>query len=115
MTCDVLETNCDLVISAGDSIGPIFDVAKCDGSAFDISQVNEIEFAIEIGATQTLRKLKSTGGITFVNDGTDGLFQVDLQPADTAALSGWYGYKAIVTDHGGNIGTVRRGYVEIQP
>ncbi len=53
------------------------------------------------------------GGI-IITDGPNGVFEVDLDKADTAALSGNLYHEAQVRDLAGNISTVMTGDLEVK-
>lgn len=65
-------------------------------------------------ASQSTKISKSTtSGIT-ITDATNGVFQVSLDAADTANLSGTYYHEAEVLDASSNKTTVMSGYVDLR-
>jgi len=107
--------NQDFITFQGDAVAPIFTVQDGSGNALDISTVNEILWYCQRNETDgiVLTKRKSTGGITFVTNGTDGLFQVMLTSSDTQALSDWYQHIAVITDGNGYVTTVTIGRMQV--
>lgn len=115
----VAAVNQNFTIYAGDSASPVFTVT--DGAsppvAIDISGATEITWTLarSLGATSTLVKTKTGGGIVFVTTGTDGKFKVNLVPGDTSGLSGSYVHNAKITDATGAISTVTFGNMQVGP
>lgn len=108
--------NQDFVTYKGDDISPIFIVKNQSGQPISIATVSEITWWAQnegVDTTHVLTKLKSSGQITFVTDGTDGQFQVTLASADTQPLSGYYMHMARITDSGGNDTTVTVGRMQV--
>lgn len=104
--------NQDFVTYVGDSPAPIFTVVGADGvTPVDISGAAQITWSARRNANDAVvvTKTKSGGGISFVNGGTTGQFQVSILPADLANLSGWYMHYASITDGAGNVTTVEVG------
>lgn len=101
----------DFTVYAGDSALPIFTVVDGSGVVIDISGVSEIVWNAQrdLQSAAVLSKAKTTGGVAFVTDGTDGKFKVILAPADTAPLTNFYIHQAKVTDQFGNVSTVTTG------
>ena len=96
--------NQDFITFQGDNVSPIFTVVGSDGvTAVDISGVSDIVWTAQLNLTSAavITKKKSTSGISFVNTGTDGKFQVAILPADTTPLSGWYVHSAALLSSGG--------------
>jgi len=81
------------------------------GTPVDISSASEIEFVVAATASGAalLTKTKTGGDITFLTDGTDGIFLVAIDAADTATTltPGQLHYQATVTI--GTIETVIHG------
>lgn len=112
-------TNQDFTLYDGDAgdpqIGPIKDGS---GNVVDLSAYADIIFVAytDPALPAVLTKKKSVGGgITFVTDGTDGLFAVHIESADTAGKSGWYFHNADLKDSGGDYSTVATGRFGIVP
>jgi len=108
-------TNQNFVTYQGDDVFPIFTVEDGAGAVVDISTVTQItwwcQLTVEDGAVLTKRK--SAGEITFVTNGTDGRFQVEITATDTALLDGWYQHMARITDALGNATTVAVGRMQV--
>lgn len=107
--------NQNFVVWAGDSSSPIFTVQDASGTAVNISTVIQITWTASRtpGGTAVITKTKTGGGIAFVNTGTDGKFQVQIDGTDTAALSGEYVHVATITDNANEITTVATGNLSI--
>jgi hypothetical protein len=107
--------NQDFVTFAGDSVTPVFSVIDANGNAVDISGATEIQWSAMLNATSTavVSKAKTTGGISFVNTGTDGLFQVAITSTDTSPLSGWYVHTAAVFGASNSKSTVTVGRMNV--
>lgn len=105
----------DFKIYAGDAAIPVFTVENGAGTPIDISQSSEISWVARRAADSApiVTKLKTTGGITFVTDGTDGKFQVVLAKADTTDLTGFYLHQAVVTDAFDQPSTVATGRISV--
>lgn len=89
----------ELVITyAGDATAQTLQVRNPDtGVPVDISAASEITFAARrsLADSVIITKLKSTGGIVFTTDGTDGKFNVVFAAADTLALLGYYLFQSV--------------------
>lgn len=113
------KANQDFRTFSGDDVQPIFTVRDAAGSAIDISSVSEINWWAkqnnQAGETDILSLSKSAGDISFVTDGTDGKFQVDITAAMTANLDGWYNHFASITDAYGDKTTVSVGRWQVGP
>lgn len=109
--------NQDFITFVGDDVFPIFTVQDSSGAAIDISTVTQITWYCQQtdagGALAT--RTKTAGQITFVTDGTDGKFQVDIPAAITATLEGIYQHIASITDASGYITTVTVGQMRVGP
>lgn len=105
----------DFTTYAGDAIDPVFTVKNSAGTAIDISTVTEIVWTVQRDFTSAavLTKRKTTGGVSFVNTGSDGKFQAIIASGDTSALTGYYLHLAKITDALGNVSTVAIGRVQI--
>lgn len=106
----------ELVITyAGDNTKQQLQVRDVDGNAVDISTATEITFAARLSLADPviITKLKSTGGIEFVTDGTDGKFYVNLATIDTIALKGYYLFQSVYTLPSGTITTGVIGRMQI--
>jgi hypothetical protein len=108
--------NQDFITYIGDSVSPIFTVLSPLSTGVDISGVTDITWKAQRNATSTnaVIKTKSGGGISFVTNGTDGAFQVNILTSDTAALSGWYMHTAILTSTVG-VMTATVGRMQVGP
>lgn len=111
----VAAINQDFITYQGDSVIPIFTVVDASGVAVDISGATQIAWTcrLNLDTPAVITKLKTTGGISFVNTGIDGKFQVSILPADTSPLSGWYIHAGVITDGAGNVSTVEVGRMQI--
>lgn len=109
--------NQDFILYAGDTAAPTFTVKDQAGAIVDISAVQNITWAMSraYGATDTLAKSKTDGSITFVTDGTDGQFEVEIDPEDTARLTGLFVHIAKLVDVLGDVTTVSLGAVTVGP
>lgn len=109
------ETNQDFITYQGDDVSPIFTVLDADGVAVNISAVTEITWTCRrnLESAALLTKTKTLGDITFVTDGTDGKFQVEIIAADTTPLTGFYLHTASITDSLGAITTVTVGRMQV--
>lgn len=98
---------------AGDNLRLRAPVVDQLGVAVDISTASAIRFAFAAkpGATPLFTKTLASG--IFV-DGAS-VFIVDLEPADTASLSGVFYYEADVVNSAGDTYTVLSGYLKINP
>jgi len=107
--------NQDFITFAGDDVAPIFTVQDSSGAAVDISTVTQITWLAHLTADDAalITKTKTAGQISFVTNGTDGKFQVAINAADTASLSGWYQHLASITDGTGKITTVEVGRMQV--
>lgn len=103
--------NQDVEVYAGDDESVEVTITDdATGSALDVSAASEIAWKLYDGwGTQVLSKTKTTGGIGFVTDGTDGKIKIAIAGADTSALAGWYFHAATVTDGSSNVSTVESG------
>jgi len=111
----VAAVNQDFVTYRGDTVIPIFAVVDANGVAVDISGATQISWTcrLDLDGTPLVTKTKTGGGVTFVNTGTDGKFQVAVLPADTSQLSGFYIHAAVITDGAGNVSTVEVGRMQV--
>jgi hypothetical protein len=107
--------NQDFNTFAGDSVSPIFTVIDANNNAVDISGVTDIQWSAQLNLTSSavITKTKSGGGITFVNTGTDGKFQVTLTTTDTSSLSGWYVHTAALLGAGSSKTTCTIGRMNV--
>lgn len=107
------DTGQDFTSYAGDAFQPVYTVYSdaANTTPLNISTVTEILWQAQrdLDSAVVLTKLKSTGGISFVTDGSNGKFVVNGLAADSAALSGYYITQAKITDALGNISTVAIG------
>lgn len=106
----------DFTIYAGDDAAPIITVYDSSDVALDISTVTDITWTMRrsLSTAVILTKKKSiSSGITFVNTGTDGQFQINLTATDTTSLSGYYLHQATLTDAFGKVTTVTVGRVQV--
>lgn len=110
-------TGQDFTIYAGDSSAPVITVTDLSGAPFDLSGVDDIQFDVQRTITDAavITKLKSTGGIVFAADGSDGKFVVDITKADSAPLFGYYLYRALVViEPGASPQTVTTGRLHVE-
>lgn len=109
------EANQDFITYQGDDVAPVFTVRDGSGAIVNISSVSNITWIARrnLQDAAVLTKTKAGGEITFVTDGTDGQFQVEIDAADTTALSGYYVHQASITDANGNITTVTVGRMQV--
>ena len=88
----------DFTVYIGRDSAPIFTVVNSAGAPVNLSTVLDIgwdcQLDLEQGDDALISKLKSTGGISFVTDGSDGQFKLNLVAADYAAMSGFYMHEA---------------------
>lgn len=109
------EINQDFVTYQGDDVSPIFTVRDSSGNPIDISTVQNIIWSARrnLDTTVALSKSKTGGSISFVTDGTDGQFEVDIATADTALLDGYYLHTATIVDSASNTTTVAVGRMQV--
>jgi hypothetical protein len=106
----------DFEVFAGNANGVVFTVVGDDDLPLDISQAQDIVFEArrDLASSPVLTKKKSVAaGITFVTDGTDGKFQVNFAPADTAALTANYYFAASLVDFTSQPATVSTGMMQV--
>jgi len=101
----------------GDAAVPIFNVVDRNGNPVDISAASDIIWSAfrTWGAAPVLQKRKTAGQITFVTDGTNGQFQLQLAAPDTNPLSGNYLHKSQLEDVAGNLTTIATGTMYVGP
>jgi hypothetical protein len=111
----VAALNQDFVTYKGDTVIPIFTVLNSAGNPVDISGATQITWTTQLNldTSALITKTKTGGQITFVTNGTDGKFQVAIQPSDTTGLSGFYIHVATLTDGAGNVSTVTVGRMQV--
>jgi hypothetical protein len=111
----VAAVNQDFITYQGDTVQPVFTVVNSSGVAVDISGATQITWTARtnLDAAAAITKTKTGGQISFVTTGTDGKFQVQVNPADTAALTGFYMHYATITDGAGNVSTVAVGRMQV--
>src|SRR5258708_30210141 len=111
----VAAVNQDFVTYRGDTVVPIFAVVDANGVAVDISGATQISWTcrLNLDGLALITKTKTGGGVTFVNTGTDGKFQVTVGPGDTQPLSGFYIHAAVITDGAGNVSTAEVGRMQL--
>lgn len=108
----------DFTIYQGDSKVLSVTVADEDGVAVPVDGMTirwQASPVITGGfeTTATLSKDNGAlGGITTVTE--EGVFEVELEPADTEELSGLYYHEAELTDGAGNVSTVLTGRMTIR-
>lgn len=96
----------DFTSYAGMAVFPQFTIYSDSKNTvpLDVSTATEIECVFykdkSLSAVLTLRK--TTGGISFVTNGTDGKIKLNISNANSASLDGWYFHSAVVTDGSGN-------------
>lgn len=104
----------DDALHAGDDATITITVTEdgtADGAVVDISGATAITWGLETDASTPVRQITKTlgSGIT-VTDGPNGVFEVQIDAADTASLSaGKYKHQARVTYSGGDKETVIQG------
>lgn len=105
----------DFTIYAGNDVTPIFSLTNAAGTPIDISSVTEITWTAQrdLSSAAVLTKLKSTGGIVFVTDGTNGQFKVIISSGDTASLDDFYIHEATITDSSNKTSTVATGRLQV--
>jgi len=107
----------DFNVYAGDDALPIFTVT--DGATppnpIPLQTAAEIEWIAykDTSLASALTKKKSTGGVSFVTDGSNGQIKVAISNADTAPLDGWFFHSAVVTDSNGNKTTFEVGRMAV--
>ena len=101
-------TNQNFSMAQGDSVSPIITVVDSNGVPIPLQAVQDIIWIGKIHGSTLLTKKKSTGGIVFTTDGTNGEFTVLFSSTDTTtlALLGAFDWYAQVIDGGGNQSTV---------
>jgi len=105
----------DFTMTAGDTKTLSVTVTeKADASATDISGA-----VIAWKLAQTLRGgvliSKSTVSGISITSGSGGTFDITIDPADTASLLGDYYHEAQVTFSTGEISTVLKGKMTVEP
>jgi hypothetical protein len=98
---------------SGDTLRITVNVEDPDGNAVDIRGTS-IKYVIAGAQTgsKIIEKSTSAGGITIV-DGVNGLFRIDIEPSDTADLSGGYAHECQLTDTNGDVATLFGGSINI--
>lgn len=100
---------------AGDSLTIQITVTDSSGNALDLSGAS-IEWVLTEthDRTRLIEKTTENGGIS-ITDAANGVFEIYVQPQDTADLTGDFDHEAEVTDAGGNVVTVTSGIISIEP
>lgn len=109
--------NQDFKTFAGDDVLPQFTVQDSAGNSIDISTVIEITWwcqsNADVGTVPVVTRKMSLGQISFVTNGADGKFQVDLPASVTSTLDGMYQHLASITDAAGKVTTVTVGRMQV--
>lgn len=105
----------DFSMFAGDDLTLTVTVKETDGTATTITSA-AISWKASKSNSKTAAITKSTaaGGVTITN-GAGGIFTVSLDPADTTSLEGDYIHEAQITFSNGDVRTVLRGVMTIEP
>lgn len=101
-------------IVSGDTVHLTVTVTDAQDNTVDLAGAS-VRWALSSrrDSTPTLTKSTSNGGVT-ITDAAAGEFRVELDPSDTASLSGSWTHEAEVTDASGNVSTVLSGSVSIR-
>lgn len=100
---------------AGDSLRVVVSVTDDGGGVKNISGASvRWVLADEEGDAPILEKSTDGGGVT-ITAPTDGVFEVQLDPADTEELRGVYHHEAQLTDAGGDVSTLLTGSFVVRP
>lgn len=98
---------------SGDSKKLRFTVIDDAGAAKNLTGAAIVWKAAKTAGSSTALITKSVGSGITITDPTGGLFEVRLDPADTASLSGDFYHEAQVTDALGDVATVAIGRIRI--
>jgi hypothetical protein len=98
--------NQNLEMYAGDTNNISVSITDHDGAPLNLTGA-----AIEYKAGASLTKTVGVG-IT-ITDAPGGICRIEIDPIDTAALSGYYYHQLVVTNVGGDISTVLTGILTI--
>ena len=105
----------------GDSKLLTITVTDEAGTAVNITTAAEIRFRLagdQFDETMDISKnlTDDSAGDVIITDGSNGVFTVQLNPADTANLAhGMYEHRSEVEDASGNISSVTTGYLSLLP
>jgi hypothetical protein len=104
----------NLALHSGDS--KILEVTVTDGTgaAVDLTGAT-IAWQLAKSPGESALVSKTIGSGIAVTDAVGGIFEITLDAADTAALSGRHYHEAEVTDTSGKVSTVLTGAVLIKP
>jgi hypothetical protein len=100
---------------SGDTLRLHITTEDPDGNPIDIRDA-DITFAVaqdESGSTILFEKTVAGGEIS-ITDGQNGEFIVEIQPGDTADLSGSFPYEVEVIDTNGDVATVLTGTLSVE-
>jgi len=105
----------DFTMTAGDTkVLSVTVTEKSDGSATDITGA-VIAWKIAQSLRGGVLLSKSTPADITITSGTGGIFAITVDPADTASLLGDYYHEAQVTFSTGEISTVLKGKMTVEP
>jgi hypothetical protein len=100
---------------SGDTLRITVNVEDEDGNAVDIRNA-DIRFEIHqdesSGAVVVSKDNVGGGGVT-ITDGLNGTLKIEIEPSDTAALSGRFPYEIEITDTSSDVATVVTGTISI--
>lgn len=105
--------NQNFTVTQNDDEFVTFAVVDSGGNPLDISAVTNIEWSVKFDRNTTLTKTFLDGDVTLPNGGSDGLFQVEIDSADTAAWLGLFAHQAVLIDDIGERSTVANGVMTI--
>lgn len=100
---------------AGDDVLLRFAVTDEDDEAANLTGTTIKFAAVKAERPQPTAAISTEGSpvtaIVTVTDLTGGLFEVEIDAADTADLLGTYRFEAELTDTAGDVATVGRGFI----
>lgn len=112
MSCEVVAAFCYV---AGDDVLLRFAVVDEDGIAANLTGTDIAFAVVKAVRPQPAAVISSEGSpvtaVVTVTDLTGGLFEVEIDAADTADLLGTYRFEAQLTDTSGDVATVGRGFI----
>lgn len=105
----------DFTIYAGDDSTPTFTLRDRSGAVVSLAAVAEIRWTAQrdLQSAIVIDKTLTNGDIAFVNDGSDGRFQVSIPAADSINLAGYYLHKAVVKNTDDTVATIVIGRMRV--
>jgi hypothetical protein len=105
----------DFRMTVGDDKSLRVSVTDADGAVVAITSAT-ISWKVTRSLRSTAVLTKTTSSGISITSGSGGIFTISIDPADTASLTpGDYYHEAQVTFSGGDVGTVLKGIMTIEP